>query len=535
MTSTSYLDFAKKFNENLQTPFDFMRSQRKDFVDRRNDLRNLFIENQKVPEALSQTKLQNATNNFNIDNLNQNRDNLLETSRLNTEFGLNDSRFKLGNQELTQNVTKTSDELLLANNRNKILFEEGKNIFDNALTGTINDTSRSSLESVDDLLARTNKNTVAKSLAKKEIRERFSSSIKGFNNKLKIIREGQNAISDIESGIYGTGDDKSVPSTVQRKVTSMIRALNEDHSRIEFLDSRNLLSPEESENYQKFIELKGGSEQQVETPTETPLQPANLIPQTQPAVVQPQPAVAQPESAITQAEPIQEEQVKAGQNVTKIKNIDPELFTVLNTPPSPKTAAQQLEVIRNRLSGEQGIEIFENLGYSEDQVFQIVKGLKQLSEQADDQSPLIDTSQLNNENLEGFKIRHPNMGRVINEKITPENQEEFSLVADKFLENPENRKLLVQTIGRSNVEKLIENLSSPEQEVDISIELSKVFANDPDIQAFIESIPNISENKIIGDQESAIRGANKIVDESDLINTGSEQLIKKLSEVLQIG
>lgn len=529
---TTYLDFAKKFNENLKVPFEFMKNQREEFVNRNNDLRDLYVANQQLPEKLSATELANSQNNFNLDNLNQNKNDLLEKSRLDTEFGLNNSKFKLDNQDLTQNVTKTSDELLLASNKNSITLAEGESVFNNAMTESFSDPTISETESADALISKTSNNSVARNLANKEVRARFKPSLDSFKTDFKKIQKGIQSQISINNGKKASASDLTNLQVMKNIVS------NKEFEKMEFLNSRGLLNEQEQAQYEQVLQLKtilGKPVVDVDIAPQSPAQPTTQTP----TVTGNQ--TPNPQTSVVTETPAQEESELIGlpENINTdflIGNRD-ELRAALTSRVTPENAETQLDIITSTLEEEDGMKIFEAMGFSEEQVFNMVERLSEVSQT--NSSDVFSASLEQSRSVDNFTKAFPRMGSILTSPVSSENVEQVNSTVRQFISDDNRRKALISTLGGPeqyrNFLSGIDNVSETSQK-DTSVisairnRFSTGAGVDPDVEELING--NLIAGRFIGDIESAKIGARKIMS-SGVIFGGDPELSQKIFEVIK--
>lgn len=361
---SDFLKVSDALKKNREGVFDLMDARFDRFQIQNDGLRDMYLNNQRIPEELSQTRLNDFNNKFKLETRVQNRDALAETARLNAQFGLRDSRFNNENQGLTQEQRLLGIQSDILTRKNSILEAEAKQELIELTSGDQINPETDVVEYYKNLLRRATRNETRTAIKKKAV-EKFQPEIdfmNDFERSLDSVLGASATTRDAKLRQFSAFMDRNIKSgtfeTLSRLIDAKLlteRQANQYQIIVDYLTDVN---EDGSERY--TLEQLLGQPAKVSTP-------ATAVPTTTAAPSAVAPVVAPEVAPVTQPEalplPDAVTPVPAVDPVTPTLPVvqEPDLFTPPDIPNAP-TIDDNIAVINEINSVEVESLNFEDLG-----------------------------------------------------------------------------------------------------------------------------------------------------------------------------
>lgn len=511
---TDFLAISDALDAQREKPFEFRQRRFDEFKNQSDGIRETFVENQRVPERLSATRLNDRTNQFNLQDLNQNFDRNLETSALNSQFGLNNTRFNLSEQPNVQERQRTETRAGTIANNNSILSAEAEQEYTalvQALPFNNNDDPK---EYVSRLLNET-QNPQTRDLIKEEAQRIFQPE----TNAMNTFASAYDRFLGLPD-TTGTGDNV-VPNrakiAAQAQLERQLANMNWDN--LQYMADNGLMSREEIALFDQLQQFRPEDVQPVTEPVapapETAQSPTgttfSAVPQPAPrtSIARPQqvPAIPEPTAPSNVPEAIISPEISIIEPSNELaKDLiasNPEVYGVLNEGLTRDNYEQVDQVLESILKRPNGPEILSEMGLTPSELQEIAAQVDQYAEMdrgvSVENTPAINPETVSPQQLRAARIAsldNPELIQTLSQTMTFENFREFEDTIADYLEETgiEQGIANLESMGVdiTDILQSVENFSNPSENGRSDLEISRI--QFPEDKSLMEQLMAFNSN-----------------------------------------
>lgn len=483
---TDYLQISDALDADRLKPLQFRQQVFDQFKSETDGLRETYLDNQRVPEELSKTRLNNRTNQFRTDDLNQNYGDLLTTSRNNVRFGVGNSQFKLDNQDASQELTLAEQEESLFTTRNRILDAQAENEAGELFRNNPLDRSQDPREYYKGLL---------RQASTPQLRQRVITQARNtFSPELSYIDSFKQQVERVQRAT-----ETRQPGEVNRLKTLIAQT---DFQTLEYLRNNNIMSRQQRLDYENMLEVirETGEYNMSDLLNPVSQQDVPVTPQQTTPVLE-QPTTPAPEELGIAPAQVATPTIETSPTDLVNPVIDPETpivdqlsnpnwerlpsslkakYALLTEPLTSDNYEQMDELLGDLLERESGRQILEVLGLNEEAQMQIAGQIQDYRDTVTDR----DTQGFTIDDriaLSSIEEITPGFTGLLQQPVTAENWQDFSQALESFtdVEDPVEKADRLDYLTKAGVDTLalqdtIDAYERPEDTQRLDIALNRI-------------------------------------------------------------